>query len=485
MLESANIFLHLLKIKEYCQAYRLDHNAIEALSNSGSDEKLKNLVSLYNAPELYDNYQKRILSQSYSDLILPYLIALLDAICNYISENESIRAISFTPKHTGAREPKIALVTSPYGPLILCSEKSLFKVEYPPPKNKYSLSFLAAAARKNRNSENKMDIHEKRSVPDRGRIRPVIKLYCPNTTSSLMDAILKNIKLAPEPPQFACYWKGEKRKESVSIEDLRSKDLFINIFSDSVLDLLLKLGGPTAVAWCQWIIDPSYKNPNYNKTSYSPTEKIHKTSSEERPIKNACKFYTRTYKAYLKNSAGSLWDYFLIETVLNGTTLFSFSSRLSERGAKHLPEELTYEQTYDIYKALLYIENPFIKHEIITSVMHKTYFHEFNYEGQSRPAGKQDPEQWIKFMQDYCYRLARLEQQIYPAFLSYQLNHSAPTFNEKENAQESYKSLFAHSNIFPAQYDKSSYFYPLLRIALDRNRWLHAPVFYNTYPHKE
>lgn len=126
----ANIMMHLNNLRKYCQSFHLDDECLRNLRLKNSlTEQLIYLIDYYAPPKLENENHQSLLSLSYHDLMLPYLISILDGINQTTSKDLHATLINYTAKNSGTRELKMELLCSPYGSLILSSKNSCFDSE--------------------------------------------------------------------------------------------------------------------------------------------------------------------------------------------------------------------------------------------------------------------------------------------------------------------------------------------------------------------
>ncbi len=225
----------------------------------------------------------------------------------------------------------------------------------------------------------------------------------------------------------------------VTVENAITHSCILNCLYPELLNAILSLGGPFAVEFFAFQENVTFHNPNL-----------------ENP-KRCSKFYTSTYQYFFKECSNydkdqKLFQYFSIESILKGTTLFSFCRYFSSNsGDKFIEKIKGLESDYgkkvisNIYRSIDSIDNPFLKNFIIEEILPNSFYNDYYYNDSIYTAGKKDITNWYKFIDNYCSVFRKIEHDIYPLLLA---NLFEIFNNSQANVSSRDKALIAYENLF-------------------------------------
>ena len=242
-------------------------------------------------------------------------------------------------------------------------------------------------------------------------------------------------------------YKKESGKHAVTMRDIYESDdyIMLKLFESPILEDILSSGGPLPVEFFRRQGDMNYKNENIEN------------------ILNSRHFFTKTYKDAITGFDADvdsddrplqLFNYFALETILNGSFIFEFCNIFSGNSTTKLTEKLSsidngyIDPLKEIFAHMNRIENPFIKKrllKIIISTSDRLY-----------KRWKDDISLWVKNICILCDEFAIFEQVIYEKFLSNINWDSIDSEDDLSEVCEAYCKLFEDCKIyFPDPPDSS------------------------------
>lgn len=227
---------------------------------------------------------------------------------------------------------------------------------------------------------------------------------------------------------------------SITLSDVKKGNHYINIFKDHLIKALLTIGGPLSVSYCDHIRDISSQNDN-----------IHN------PVK-IVSFFRKTYEHTIEllgdaDSSKHLFTLFTLETAFNGSFLLYFCEFFSGHRTSNIIKSLFPKGNSEpndkkpitlIYEHLNRIENPFIKHMFPDEIIYPTFYYDYSYNNDDRPAGKNNILQWCDDICSYSDSIAEMECRLYKTYLSYSFTTPMP----KGKIIDKYYNLFQTSNVY-------------------------------------
>lgn len=391
---------------------------------------------------------------------LPYLVYIysIALFCAFKEASSSLKEIE-EPIIDSQREKvnaKEAFCFSPYSKLLLLKKK--------PPLN------TKKGDKKKIASEN---LYLGKKYPLNMRVNNYSRLYFYKPLKFIVDILQKNIMFCPyavsiNPPTNRLnrngkadermkeekYYKNfEKYGEDNGKRYITQKDIIemeeyksiIQIFSPEALDLILTIGGPYANEYFLHQKDITYNNKNIER------------------INRSRKFFLNSYKDFFQleeeKMQMKLFDCFILETVLNGSFLFGFCNFFSENATNHLIERLmqysgdaNYLKTLrDLYHNMNWIQNSFLKCKLIDEIVFLSYKNSYAYQTKKYEAGKDNIEDWLSNICEFCRNLCEWEADVYIFGISILEKYSKSLRNiEFAGVCAEYEKLFDQQGIYPA-----------------------------------
>lgn len=341
-------------------------------------------------------------------------------------------------------------------------------------------------------------------------------IKCNKLLKPLCDAVICNILNYPYAFPFSHYFTTDEYKQTQLLEKQYKKDssetkinpiseypidsdtncryvtneyatdhsIILKVLSPKIRDIILSTGGPLPAEFFAFQEDITFHNPNL-----------------ENP-KRGSKFYSSTYKLFFEECADydkdlKLFQYFSIESILKGTTLFSFCRYFSSNsGDKFINKIEGLESEYgkktlsNIYCSIDSIDNPFLKDFIIEEILPNSFYKDYYYNEKLYTAGKKDITKWCNFIENYCLVFRKIEHDIYPLLITNlfeSFNNSKINIQNIDNALTAYENLFS-KNIYDLKkqqctpLSRSARFPLLLRIILIAASYDKEPHILNNLP---